>query len=74
MAEAVAVWCGYVDGDVSRAVAVINAISVVLIVLIGALVVPSASLAECQTNQTGSGQEVCEEEDDTNGAYNLMER
>jgi hypothetical protein len=53
---------------------VINAISVVLIVLIGALVVPSASRAECQTNQTVSGQEVCEEEDDTNGAYNLMER
>ena len=74
MAEAVAVWCGYVDGDVSRAVVVINAISVILIVLIGALVVPSASRAECQTNQTVSGQEVCEEEDDTNGAYNLMER
>ena len=74
MAEAVAVWCGYVDGDVSRAVAVINAISVVVIVLIGALVVPSASQAECQTSQTVSGQEVCEEEDDTNGAYNLMER
>jgi hypothetical protein len=53
---------------------VINAISVVLIVLIGALVVPSVSRAECQTNQTVSGQEVCEEEDDTNGAYNLMER
>ena len=74
MAEAVAVWCGYVDGDVRRAVVVINAISVVLIVLIGALVVPSVSQAECQTNQTVSGQEVCEEEDDTNGAYNLMER
>ena len=74
MAEAVAVWCGYVDVDVSRAVVVINAFSVVLIVLIGALVVPSVSQAECQTNQTVSGQEVCEEEDDTNGAYNLMER
>ena len=74
MAEAVAVWCGYADCDVSRAVAVINAISVVLIVLIGALVVPSASQAECQTNQTVSGQEICEEEDATNGAYNLMER
>ena len=74
MAEAVAVWCGYVDGDVSRAVVVINAISVVLIVLIGALLVPSPSQAECQTNQTVSGQEICEEEDDTNGAYNLMER
>ena len=74
MAEAVAVWCGYVDVDVTRAVVVINSISVVLIVLIGALVRPSASRAECQTNQTVSGQEVCEEEDDTNGAYNLMER
>ena len=74
MAEAVAVWCGYVDGDVSRAVAVINAISVVLIVLIGSLVVPAPIQAECQTNKTVSGQEVCEEEDDTNGAYNLMER
>ena len=74
MAEAVAVWCGYVDVDVTRAVVVINSISVVLIVLIGALVVPSVSQAECQTNQTVSGHEVCEEEDDTNGAYNLMER
>ena len=74
MAEAVAVWCGYVDVDVTRAVVVINSISVVLIVLMGALVVPSASQAECQTNPTVSGQEVCEEEDDTNGAYNLMER
>ena len=52
----------------------INPISVALILLIGALVVPSPSQAECQTNQTVSGQEICEEEDDTNGAYNLMER
>ena len=74
MAEAVAVWCGYVDVDASRAVVVINPISVVLIVLIVSLVVPAPSQAECQTNQTVSGQEVCEEEDDTNGAYNLMER
>ena len=74
MAEAVAVWCGYVAVAVTRAVVVINSISVVLIVLMGALVIPSASQAECQTNQTVSGQEVCEEEDDTNGAYNLMER
>ena len=74
MAEAVAVWCGYVDVDVTRAVVVINSISVVLIVLIGALVVPSASQAECQTNQTVSGQEVCGEEGDTNGAYNRRER
>ena len=74
MAEEVAVWCGYVDINVSRAVVVINPISVVLIVLIVSLVVPAPSQAECQTNQTVSGQEVCEEEDDTNGAYNLMER
>ena len=74
MAEAVAVWCGYVDINVSRAVVVINPISVVLIVLIVSLVVPAPSQAECQTNQTVSGQEICEEEDDTNGAYNLMER
>ena len=74
MAEAVAVWCGYVDDDVSRAVVVINPISVALIVLIGSLLVPSPSQAECQTNQIVSGQEICEEEDDTNGAYNLMER
>ena len=74
MAEAVAVWCGYVDINVSRAVVVINPISVVLIVLIGSLVVPAPSQAECQTNQTVSGQEVCEEDDDSNGAYNLMER
>ena len=74
MAEAVAVWCGYVDVDVTRAVVVINSISVVLIVLIGALVLPTASRAECQTNQTVSGHEVCEEEDDTTGADNLMER
>ena len=74
MAEAVAVWCGYVDVDVTRAVVVINSISVVLIVLIGALVVPSASQAECQTNQTVSGQEGGEAEADPHGAYNLMER
>ena len=74
MAEAVAVWCGYVDFDVIRAFVVINPISMVVIFLIGALVVPPLSRAECQTNQTVSGQEVCEEEEDTNGAYNLMER
>jgi len=27
-----------------------------------------------QSCQTVSGQEVCEEDDDSNGAYNLMER
>ncbi|MAV13346.1 MAG: hypothetical protein ISQ52_08570 [Synechococcus sp. BS307-5m-G38] len=30
--------------------------------------------AECQTNQTVSGEEICQDDDDTNGAYNLMER
>ncbi len=58
MAEAVAVWCGYVDIDVSPAVVLINPISAALIVLIGALVVPSPSQAECQTNRTVSGQEI----------------
>ena len=51
-----------------------NPISVVLIVLVSALGFPPLSQADCQINQTVSGQEVCEEEDDTNGAYNLMER
>ena len=74
MAEAVAVWCGYVEGDVCRAAVLNNPLSVALILLIIALGVPPLSRAECQTNQTGSGQEVCEEDDDSNGAYNLMER
>ena len=36
--------------------------------------VASAGQAECQTNQTASGEEICQDDDDTNGAYNLMER
>ena len=74
MAESVAVWCGYVEGDVCRAAVLNNPRSVALILLISALVVPPLSRAECQTNQTVSGEEVCEEDDDSNGAYNLMER
>jgi|TARA_E500000178_G_C16914311_1_gene704188 hypothetical protein len=74
MAESVAVWCGYVEGDVCRAAVLNNPLSVALILLIIALGVPPLSRAECQTNQTVSGQEVCEEDDDSNGAYNLMER
>ena len=74
MAESVGVWCGYVEGDVCRAAVLNNPLSVALILLIIALGVPPLSRAECQPNQTVSGQEICEEEDDTNGAYNLMER
>jgi len=74
MEESVAVWCGYVEGDVCRAVVLNNPLSVALILLISALVAAPLSRAECQTNQTVSGQEVCEEDDDSNGAYNLMER
>ena len=36
--------------------------------------VAPAGQAECQTNQTASGEEICQDDDDTNGAYNLMER
>ena len=60
--------------DVCRAAVLNNPRSVALILLISALVVPPLSRAECQTNQTVSGEEVCEEDDDSNGAYNLMER
>ena len=74
MEESVAVWCGYVESDVCRAVVLNNPLSVALILLISALVAAPLSRAECQTNQTVSGQEVCEEDDDSNGAYNLMER
>ena len=34
--------------------------------------VAPAVRAECQTNQTVSGEEICQD-DDTNGACNLME-
>ena len=44
------------------------------VLLVSALGLSPLAHAECQTNQTVSGQEVCEEEDDSNGAYNLMER
>ena len=36
--------------------------------------VAPAGQAGCQTNQTASGEEICQDDDDTNGAYNLMER
>lgn len=74
MAAAGAVWCGYVDVG-ARLLAVINNwLLVVQVLLVSALGLSPLAHAECQTNQTVSGQEVCEEEDDSNGAYNLMER
>ena len=42
--------------------------------LMAVAAVAPAGRAECQTNQTASGEEICQDDDDTNGAYNLMER
>ena len=74
MAAAGAVWCGYVDVGACLLDVINNWLLVVQVLLVSALGLSPLAHAECQTNQTVSGQEVCEEEDDSNGSYNLMER
>ena len=74
MAAAGAVWCGSVEGGALLLAVNDNWLLVVQVLLVSALGLSPFAHAECQTNQTVSGQEVCEEEDDSNGAYNLMER
>ena len=74
MAAAGAVWCGYVDVGACLLAVINNWLPVVQVLLVSALGLSPLAHAECQTNQTVSGQEVCEEEDDSNGAFNLMER
>ena len=51
----------------------INPLLITALLMTVAAVAP-AGQAECQTNQTASGEEICQDDDDTNGAYNLMER
>ena len=68
MAAAGAVWCGYVDVGACFLAVINNWLPVVQVLLVSALGLSPLAHAECQTNQTVSGQEVCEEEDDSNGA------
>ena len=74
MAAAGAVWCGSVEVGALLLAVIDNWLLVVQVQLVSALGLFPLAHAECQTNQTVPGQEVFEEEDDSNGAYSLMER
>lgn len=86
MAGPAAAWCGSVDRMTMTAAqnpGMVNPSQGSSPMVIGSLINPllmtvaavaPAGQAECQTNQTASGEEICQDDDDTNGAYNLMER
>ena len=74
MAAADAVWCGSVEVGARLLAVIDNWLLVVQVLLVSALSRYPLAQAECQTNQKVFGQEFSEEEDNSNGAYNLMER
>ena len=61
-----------VIGSLRKALLMTSLLMTSLLMTVAA--VAPAGRAECQTNQTASGEEICQDDDDTNGAYNLMER